>query len=197
MIRRMSRRALLQRRPLLLAGAAASGVITGHLLDALGLLPGVHESAEVRAAALAPPYTALTVVGAGLLAVVAERLLRRQRRWLAVGVLVAGQTALLAVPEVLAEAAGKAADPGAAAAGGGEAAELAKLAVAVGLQVVVAALAVALAAVVDTVLLHLPRPLRTVRIPDLTLSAVAVPASPTGRIVGGIRGRGPPWPVFL
>jgi hypothetical protein len=195
MIRRMSRVALLQRRPVLLAGAAAFGVITGHVLDALGLLPGVHESAEMRAAALAPPYTLLTVLGAGLLAVAAERMLRRQRPWLAVAVLVTGQTALLALPEALAEAAGKTGQPGAAS--GGELEEMAKLGVAVGLQVVVACLAVCIAAVVDRVLLRLPQPLRRLSIPDICLSAISVPAAPTGRIVGGVRGRGPPVAVVL
>jgi hypothetical protein len=194
MIRRMSRRALLQRRPLLLAGAASTGVITGHALDALGLLPGVHESAAVRAAALAPKFTLLTVLGAGLLAVAAEALLRRQRAWLAVCVLVAGPTALLALPEALAEAAGKA---GQAAAGGGEAEEIANLAVAVGLQVLLAVVAIGLAVVVDTLLLRLPRPLTPVRVPGVPRAVVCVPAAPAGRIVGGVRGRGPPVPIIL
>ncbi|MBK5308265.1 MAG: hypothetical protein JJD92_16400 [Frankiaceae bacterium] len=51
----MSRPGRLQRRPVLLATAATVGVIGGHVLDALGLLPGVHESAEVRAALLGLP----------------------------------------------------------------------------------------------------------------------------------------------
>jgi hypothetical protein len=191
MIRRMTRRARLQRRPVLLAAAAATGVVTGHVLDALGLLPGVHESAAVRSAALAPQYTVITVVGAALLAVAAELLLRRQRPWLAIAVLIAGQTALLAVPEALAEAAGKTGGGG-----GGEADEVAKLAVAVGLQVVLAALAVGVAVVVDALLLRLPRALVLVRVPQLPRPAVPVLCAPTSRFVGGVRGRGPPVPVI-
>src|SRR4051812_29780892 len=121
MIRRMSRWPQLQRRPLLLAGAASTGVIGGHPLHAPRLLPGVHESAQVRAAALAPRYTVMTVLGAALLALVAEWLLRRRRPWLAVVVLVAGQTGLLALPETLAESAGRSGGEG------GDAGEVAKL----------------------------------------------------------------------
>jgi ABC-type branched-subunit amino acid transport system permease subunit len=190
MIRRMRPAGLLQRRPLLLAAAASTGVITGHVLDALGLLPGVHEPAAVRAAALAPLYTLLTVLGAAVVAVVAEQVLRRRHPWLAVATLVAGQTALLWMPEALAEAATPRTG------GGGDAAELTKLAVAVGLQVVLAALTVLVAVVVDTVLLRLPRTLDVVRLPDPRRAAVVVAAVLTGRIVGGVRGRGPPVPVI-
>lgn len=191
MIRRMSRRAVLQRRPLLLAVSAATGVIVGHLLDALGLLPGVHESAPVRAAALAPRYSVLTVLGAGLLALAAEGLLRRRRPWLAVGVLVTGQTLLLAVPEAIAEAAGTTG-------GGGEVGEVAKLSVAVGLQVMLALVAVGVAVVVDTLLLQLPilrRP--ALRVPGVRRVLADRAAVPAARFVGGVRGRGPPASVVL
>jgi hypothetical protein len=192
MIRRMARPALLQRRPLLLAAAASIAVITGHVLDALGLLPGVHESAALRAAALAPKFTVMTVVGAGILAIAAEALLRRQRPWLAVAALVAGQTALLALPEALAEAAGT----GGGGRGGSEADELAKLAVAVGLQVLLAAVAVGIAVVVDTLLLRLPQQLTRPLVPDVQRAVVATTDVAIGRIVGGVRGRGPPVPAI-
>jgi hypothetical protein len=193
MIRRMARPALLQRRPLLLAAAASIAVITGHVLDALALLPGVHESAALRAAALAPKFTVMTVVGAGILAIAAEALLRRQRAWLAVAALVAGQTALLALPEALAEAAGTG---GGGTGGGSEADELAKLAVAVGLQVLLAAVAVGVAVVVDTLLLRLPQQLTRPRVPDVQRAVVATTDVVIGRIVGGVRGRGPPVPAI-
>jgi hypothetical protein len=193
MIRRMSRRRFPQRRPLLLAAAASVGVIAGHVLDALGLLPGVHEPAAVRAAALAPTYTLMTVLGAGLLAMAAEALLRRRRPWAAVLLLVAGQTALLALPEAMAEAAGK---TGGGGGGGGELEELAKLAVAVGLQVVLAAVAVAVAVVVDTLLLRLPQPRSLLHVPGVPRPAIQLPHTPRGRFVGGVRGRGPPVPVI-
>ena len=185
----MGRRRALQRRPLLLAIAAVLAVGTGHVLDYLGLLPGVHESRAVRAAALAPRFTVLTVVGAALLALAAEGLLRRRRPGLAVAGLVAGQTGLLALPEALAEAAGRTG-------GGGEAQDLAKLAIAVGLQVAVAVLAVGIAVVVDTLLLTMPRSRSLVRIPGVPRPALPVVLLLTGRIAGGVRGRGPPVPVL-
>lgn len=184
---------MLQRRPLLLSGAAAAAVIAGHALDALGLLPGVDEPAAVRAAALAPHYTAMTVVGAGLIAMGAEALLRRRRPWFAVLVLVAGQTALLGLPEALAEAEGGA---GAAPTAGGEVGELTKLAVAVSLQVVLAAAAVGIAVLIDALLLRLPRAVALLRIPDVRPFTLCPSATASGRIVGGVRGRGPPVPVF-
>jgi hypothetical protein len=190
MIRRMTRRGLMQRRPLLLAAAASTGVVTGHLLDALSLLPGVHEPVAVRAAALAPAYTLMTVLGAALAAALAEQVLRRRRPWLAVAILVAGQTALLWLPEALAEAANR---PRTGSAGGGE---VAKLAVAVGLQVVLASLAVGVAVVVDALLLRLPRAVEVVRLPELHRATVVVARVLIGRIVGGVRGRGPPVPVI-
>ncbi|MFN2521772.1 MAG: hypothetical protein ABR614_00445 [Mycobacteriales bacterium] len=40
----MSRRDQLQLRPVLLAASAADAVLGGHLLDAMDLLPGVHDA---------------------------------------------------------------------------------------------------------------------------------------------------------
>jgi hypothetical protein len=191
MIRRMTGRAVLQRRTLLLAAAAASGVMVGHLLDALGLLPGVQEPVAVRAAALAPHYTVLTIVGASAVALVAEALLRRGRPARAGLALVIGQTALLGLPEVLAEVTGQARATTTGATSG-EGGELAKLALAVGLQVLLAALAVLVAVVVDLLLPRLPRLVSSVRIPDARLPVPPLSALPAGRIVGGVRGRGPP-----
>src|SRR4051812_24233064 len=94
----------LRHRRVLLAASASTAVVTGHVLDALGLLPGVHESIAVRAAALAPSYDVLTVAGAALVACVAESLLRRRRAWAAVAALLAGQSGLLALPEALGRA---------------------------------------------------------------------------------------------
>jgi hypothetical protein len=192
MIRPMSRPSWLQRRPLLLAASASAGVIGGHVLDALGLLPGVHESAEVRAAALAPTYDVLTVVGAAILAVGVEALLRRRRPWLAVAALIGGQTALLGLPEAVAEA--TASGGGGA---GGEGEKLAALAVAVGLQVILAAAAVGLAVLVDTLLLRLPRPRALLPVPVGSPARAGHGTAPAGRIAGGVRGRGPPVPVVL
>jgi hypothetical protein len=180
----MGRAAWLARRPVLLAACASTGVVGGHVLDALGLLPGVHESAAVRAAALAPAYDVLTVGGAAVLGVVAEALLRRRRPWVATAALLGGQTFLLWVPEELAHAKAE---------GSGEA--WGALAVAVGLQVVLAAGAVGVAVLIDTLLLRLPRPVRVLE-PVVTRRAeVAFCPVLVGRIVGGVRGRGPPVSV--
>jgi hypothetical protein len=166
-------------RTVLLAASAAAAVTSGHLLDALGLLPGVHESAAVRTVALAPAYTCLTVLGAAALAGGVAGLLRRERTGAAVGALVGGQTALLALPEVL----------GRVEEGDGE--EWGGLALAVGVQLVLAVAAVAAArALADRVLVVLlhgevrPRPLPPPAVPRRK--------APSGRLVGGVRGRGPP-----
>ena len=180
------------RRPLLLAVAASTGVITGHVLDALGQLPGVQEAPDVRAAALAPHFTVLTVLGAALLAVLADGLLRRGRPAQAVLALVVGQSALLGLPEVLAEATGRAATGG----GGGEAAELTKLGLAVGLQVVIATAAIAVAVVVDRLLPRLPGMTPGARAPAVSFPVRSFVVVLTGRIVGGVRGRGPPVLLF-
>jgi hypothetical protein len=195
MIRRMTRRGCLQRRPLLLAAGAAAGVLGGHVLDALGLLPGVHESAAVRAAALAPTYDVLTVVGAAVLALGVEQLLRRGRSWLAAAALVGGQTALLAMPEAMAELRAGAGAGAGGTGGGGEGEQLATLAVAVGLQVVLASVAVGLAVVLDALLLRLPQPLQAEGVPATPAPLHVVPVVRAGRVVGGLRGRGPPVPV--
>ena len=84
----------------LLATTSAVGLLFARALDGLGLLPGVAESPEVRAAALDPRWTALGLLGCVALGEVASRLLRR--RWLAVGVLVGGQLGLVVLLEELA-----------------------------------------------------------------------------------------------
>jgi hypothetical protein len=175
----------LRHRRVLLAASASVAVIVGHLLDALSLLPGVHESAAVRGAALAPSYTVLTVVGAVLLACAADALLRRGRPWVAVVILLAGQSVLLWVPEELAHAKTS-----------GEGEEWGTLAVAVGLQVVLAAGAVGIAVLIDVLLLRLPRlelqePVLAGQLPAGQLTWL-----PPGRVIGGVRGRGPPVPAL-
>lgn len=180
----MSRGEGLQRRPLMLTLSASTGVLGGHVLDAFGLLPGVHESAEVRAQVLAPSYDVLTVVGAAGLAWGVELLLRRRRPWFATAVLLAGQTGLLGLPEALGRAEA-----------GGEGEAWGALAVAVGLQVLLAAGAVGTAVLIDVLLLRLPRlrsPLRH-RAPAALIRRA--PQVVHGRVVGGVRGRGPPVPV--
>src|SRR4051812_23906107 len=97
----MTGRLLVQPRRLLLASSATAAVLVGHALDALGMLPGVSESATVRAAVLAPGYDAAAVLGAVVVALVADSLLRHRRMAAALGCLIAGQTALLWLPEVL------------------------------------------------------------------------------------------------
>jgi hypothetical protein len=60
--------------------ASAGGAALGHLLDELGALPGIHETAAVRLALLDParaPGIALALVGAVVAALVADRLLSR------------------------------------------------------------------------------------------------------------------------
>ena len=176
----------LRRRRLLLAASASSAVVVGHLLDALALLPGVHESSAVRAAALAPSYDVLTVAGAALLACIAEALLLRRHVGLAVVALTGGQLGLLALPEALgrAEAHGQGEQWGA-------------LVVAVSVQVLLAVGAVGAALLVDLLLLRLPR-----RLEYVAVAAAGVPGSRVsrlhgGRVVGGVRGRGPPVPAVL
>jgi len=174
----------LRHRRLLLGASAATAVLIGHLLDALGLLPGVHESAAVRSAALAPSYDVLTVVGAVAVAALAEAQLRRRRPWVAGAALLAGQGGLLALPEALGRA---------ETTGHGE--QWGALAAAVAVQLLLAAGAVGAAVVIDVLLLRLPRLLGFVPVPvcEVRRRRVAVPT--TGRVVGGVRGRGPPVPV--
>lgn len=161
----------------MLAAAGAASVLAGHALDAAGALPGVVESAGVRDAALAPPWTLLAVAGCAALGGAAEGLLRRHRAltWL---VLLSGQTALLGAPELLARhGTGHGEDGG--------------LLLAIALQVLVAGLAV-LAAGLLVGLVGPPSPtwlgtLRPVRAPATSYPQVV------GRgLVGGVRGRGPP-----
>jgi hypothetical protein len=86
-------------RAVLLALGSVAGVLTGRALDGLGLLPGVHESAQVRAIALSPAWTVAGVLACVLLGLGVERLLRRSR---AAGILllVTGQLLVLAAPEL-------------------------------------------------------------------------------------------------
>jgi hypothetical protein len=172
----------LRHRRVLLGASAATAVIVGHLLDALGLLPGVHEAAAVRRAALAPSNDVLTIVGASVAACAAEALLRRRRPWLATLALLGCQSVLLWVPEEL----------GHRAESSGQGEEWGALGVAVGLQVVLAAGAVGVALLVDLLLVRLPE-LRLAHVPPTAWA----PASPVnavraGRALGGVRGRGPP-----
>lgn len=60
------------RRGLLPAAAAVAGAAVAHLLDVAGLLPGVHEAAEVRGA-MGPAATLCWLGLAALLGVVAAR----------------------------------------------------------------------------------------------------------------------------
>lgn len=86
-------------RAVLLALGSVTGVLTGRALDGLGLLPGVHESVQVRAIALSPSWTVAGVLACVLLGVGVERLLRRSRTAGAV-LLVLGQLLVLAAPEL-------------------------------------------------------------------------------------------------
>ena len=181
----MSRGGGLQRRPVLLALSASAGVLGGHVLDAFGLLPGVHESAAVRAAVLAPSYDVLTVAGAAVLAGGVELLLRRRRPWFAAAALLAGQTGLLGLPEAL----------GHAEAGGGEGEAWGALAVAIALQVLLAAGAVGAAVLIDVLLLRLPELRSPVQLQAPGVLLRRPPPVPHSRVVGGVRGRGPPVPV--
>jgi hypothetical protein len=126
----------------------------------------------------------LTIVGAAALAWGVELVLRRRRPWLATAVLLAGQTALLGLPEALGHAEA-----------GGEGEEWGALAVAVGLQVLLAAGAVGTAVVIDVLLLRLPALRSTVRVLAPALPVRRPPRVVLGRVVGGVRGRGPPVPV--
>lgn len=86
-------------RAALLAMGSAAGVLTGRALDGLGVLPGVHESAQVRAVALDPRWTGLGLLTCLGLGVAVQRLVARSRT-VAILVLVLGQTAILAAPEL-------------------------------------------------------------------------------------------------
>lgn len=171
-------------RPVVLTFAAVCAVLVGHLLDALRLLPGVHEDAAVRAASLAPSYVVVTVLGAVLLACGTDRLLSRRRPLLALVALVAGQLALLGLPEVL----------GREAAGQGE--QWGALAVAVTVQAVLASGAVVTALLVEGLLarvLDAPTPSPpTLDPPDVVAAATE---DLRGSAPGAVRMRGPPVPV--
>jgi hypothetical protein len=164
-----------------LAAAAASSVVTGHALDAFGLLPGVSESEAVRAAVLAPRYEVVTVVGAVVLALVAEHLLRVRRPLPALVTLIAGQLALLGAPELLGrKEAGE----------GGE--EWGALVVAVGLQVVLATAAVVTVLLVEALLPWALLAPASLSLPPHPRLVVGVSPLPSGRTPLAVRTRGPP-----
>ena len=84
---------------LLLALGSATGVLCGRALDGLGLLPGVHESEQVRAIALSPRWTVACVAACVLLGHAVERTLRRSRP-AGILLLLGGQLLVLAAPEL-------------------------------------------------------------------------------------------------
>ncbi len=163
----------------LLAIGAATGLSLGRALDGLGLLPGVHESPPVRAAALSPAWTVAGLIACVLLGEGAARLLQR-RRDLAFGVLLLGQVLVLTAPEL--------AGRGGAEHPGGEA----PLVLAVAVQLAVCLLTVSTALLVlRLVSATRARPRR----PDLVRggSAGSVPAvRRTPPVLGGVGGRAPP-----
>jgi hypothetical protein len=176
----MTRVRRLEPRVVALAAAAALAVVLGHLLDAFGLLPGVHEDAAVRAAALAPAYDVLTIVGAAALAFGVDALLRQRLVVVACAALVAGQVGLLGLPELL----------GREEAGQGE--QWGALAVAVGLQVLLSVATIAVVVAVDAVLVR--SSFRgTEAVPAAERRPCVCAASPRrGRRPDPLRTRGPP-----
>jgi hypothetical protein len=164
-------------RALLLVVGSAAGVLTGRALDGLGLLPGVHESEQVRRIALSPSWTAAGLAGCLLLGLAVARLLRRHAP-AALVLLVLGQTAIVAAPEM----AGRA----------GPSAGEAPLVVAVAVQVLLSLLTVSTALLV----LQLVRPSLTVRPGPLRVAGSR--GLPPYRVVlrvgraGGVGGRAPP-----
>jgi hypothetical protein len=139
----------------LLALASAGGAALGHLLDELGALPGVHESATTRLAVLDParaPGIALALLGTVAAGLLVDRALRRSTA-LAVGVLVCCQLLVAAGLESVAR--GRL-EIGALENGGSTA---------VLVQLGVALLVVALASLTALALTRLPRPRRLLSAP--------------------------------
>lgn len=168
-------------RATLLAVTSAVGFLLARALDGLGLLPGVTESASVRAMALDPVWNTAGLLACIGLGVVAARLLRRAPA-LSVAVLVGGQVALVMTVEEGGRALSGAAPPE-----GGE----------TGLWVASAVQAALVVLSVTTALL----------VTALVMPALAAPGSPerdgkealsSYRVVlslapqGGHSGRGPP-----
>lgn len=179
----MCRLATPQPRQVALAAAAATAVLVGHLLDARGLLPGVHESAAVRRAALAPSLFVITVVGAALLALMADRLLRNCRPGLSLLSLVAGQIGLLGLPELLAREES------------GEGEQWGALAVAVAVQVLLATATIAAVLLVEALLLRALQPQPSLALAVLRSIVNAPAPSHHGRTPLSVRTRGPPVQV--
>lgn len=163
-----------------LAAVAAVSVLAGHALDAFGLLPGVHESAAVRATALAPRFAVLTVVGAVLLALGADHLLRVRRPLVALVSLAAGQLALLGAPELL----------GREEAGAGE--QWGALTVAVGVQVLLACAAMVTVLLLDALLARALRVPAALSLPPFPEPTGLRGSLPPGRTPVATRMRGPP-----
>jgi hypothetical protein len=69
------------------------------------------------------------------------------------------------------------------------------VAVAVGLQVLLATGAVGGALLIELLLLRLPQLRRGLRLPREAVPALPVRAQRAGRVIGGVRGRGPPVSV--
>ncbi|HUR50516.1 MAG TPA: hypothetical protein VMZ11_00160 [Mycobacteriales bacterium] len=163
----------------LLATTSAAGLLLARAMDGLGLLPGVTESAAVRAAAVDPRWTALGLLGCLALGELAGRLLRRAPL-LAVAVLVGGQLGLVVLLEELAREVSGAPE------GGGESG----LVVAAAAQLVLAVLAVTTALLV----LRLAPPLhQALRVQPLVRGPLppyrlVLTRAPQGRP----RGRAPP-----
>jgi hypothetical protein len=175
--------AALTARATLLGVSSATGILSGRALDGLGLLPGVHESEQVRQIALAPSWTAAGLVASLLLGVLADLSLTRLRsRLLTVAVLVGGQLVVLATPELL----------GRAGHGSGEA----PLYVAVAVQLLLSVLTVSTAVAVRRLTGSIPT-----TSPGLALDT-AVAGTSSYRVVllplrcGGLGGRAPPGRVL-
>lgn len=162
---------------LLLALGSIAGVLCGRALDGLGLLPGVHESDQVRTVTLSPSWTVAGVAACLLLGPVVEAALRRSRL-AGVLLLVGGQLLVLSAPE-LAGRAGDAHDGGA------------PLYAAIGVQLALSLLTVTTALVVRRFLLvTVPAP--AVPAPPRRDSDVPTEVAAARLLPGGVRGRAPP-----
>jgi hypothetical protein len=162
---------------LLLALGSLAGVLCGRALDGLGLLPGVHESAQVRAIALSPSWTLAGVTACLLLGPAVARTLRRSRP-AGVLLLLGGQLLVLSAPEI----AGRTGHHE-----GGEA----PLFVAIGVQLALSVLTVTTALVVRRLLA--PAQLAPAAPAPPARAGLALVRPATARqLDGGVRGRGPP-----